>query len=57
MAVSYIFPSDIEQFKSENKLDSLDFDFITVEEEYDVLKSMLEEHVKYTNSTKAKNLS
>ncbi|MGW7850035.1 glutamate synthase large subunit [Staphylococcus xylosus] len=54
--VSYIFPSDIEQFKSENKLDSLDFDFITVEEEYDVLKSMLEEHVKYTNSTKAKKI-
>src|SRR5699024_5042580 len=27
--VSYIFPSDLEKFKSENQLDSLDLDFIT----------------------------
>jgi len=52
--VSYIFPSDIAQFKEENSLDTLDFDAITVDEERAVLKEMLEEHVKYTDSTKAK---
>ncbi|PTE93581.1 hypothetical protein, partial [Staphylococcus equorum] len=28
--VSYIFPSDVKQFKKEHKLDTLDFDAITV---------------------------
>ena len=51
--VSYIFPSDVERFKEVNKLDTLDFDFVTVEEERNVIKAMLEEHVKYTNSKKA----
>src|SRR5699024_4309053 len=45
-----------EKFKSENQLDRLDLDFITVAEEYEVLKSMLEAHVQYTNSTKAKKI-
>lgn len=54
--VSYIFPSDVKQFKKEHKLDTLDFDAITVKEERSVLKEMLEAHVKYTDSTKAKEI-
>ncbi|MFY2827669.1 glutamate synthase large subunit [Staphylococcus arlettae] len=54
--VSYIFPSDVEQFKQDNALDTLDFDEVTVDEERSVLREMLEEHVKYTNSKKAQAL-
>ncbi|UQW81338.1 glutamate synthase large subunit [Staphylococcus edaphicus] len=54
--VSYVFPSDTAQFKKDNQLDSLDFDGITVNEERNVLKEMLEAHVKYTNSSKAKKI-
>lgn len=51
--VSYIFPSDVEAFKKEHKLDSLDFDTISVKAEREILNDMLQAHVKYTQSTKA----
>ncbi|MGO2109738.1 MAG: glutamate synthase subunit alpha, partial [Staphylococcus equorum] len=51
--VSYIFPSDVEAFRKEHKLDSLDFDTISVKAEREILKDMLQAHVKYTQSTKA----
>ncbi|TGV01897.1 hypothetical protein EN816_37880, partial [Mesorhizobium sp. M8A.F.Ca.ET.173.01.1.1] len=54
--VAYIFPSDIEKFKEEHQLDSLDFDEITVAAEENVVKEMLEDHLLYTNSTKAKTI-
>lgn len=54
--VSYVFPSDVAQFKAQNQLESLDFDAITVDEERNVVKDMLEAHVKYTDSTKAKEI-
>ena len=54
--VAYIFPSDVEKFKEAHQLDSLDFDEITVEAEKNVVKEMLEDHLLYTNSTKAKNI-
>ncbi|RIP15624.1 glutamate synthase subunit alpha, partial [Staphylococcus gallinarum] len=49
--VSYVFPSDVAQYKAQNQLESLDFDAITVDEERNVVKDMLEAHVKYTDST------
>src|SRR5699024_8623111 len=54
--VPYFFPSDVEKFKEAHKLDSLNFDEITVEAEKNVVKEMLEDHLLYTNSTKAKNI-
>ncbi|MDN8918434.1 hypothetical protein Q0O76_14065, partial [Staphylococcus aureus] len=47
---------DVEKFKEAHQLDSLDFDEITVEAEKNVVKEMLEDHLLYTNSAKAKNI-
>ena len=54
--VAYIFPTDIQQFIEANQLSTLDFERVEVEEEFNVLKSMLEQHVHYTGSTKAKRI-
>src|SRR5699024_476991 len=53
--VAYIFPSDIEKFKEEHQLDSLDFDELTVAAVKNVVREMLEAHLLYTNTTKAQN--
>lgn len=54
VGVAYIFPDDVEHFKSYNALPTLDFDTITEPEEFSIIKDMLEEHVQYTDSKKAK---
>lgn len=51
--VSYIFPSDVATFKAQNQLDSLDFDEVVDEEEKEMLKAMIQRHLKYTDSQKA----
>ena len=51
--VSYIFPSDVATFKTQNQLDSLDFDEVVDEEEKEMLKAMIQRHLKYTDSQKA----
>ncbi|PTF20195.1 glutamate synthase large subunit [Staphylococcus devriesei] len=52
--VCYIFPSDIKQFKRINTLPTLAFKKVSHKEEKELLKSMLEAHYRYTQSTKAK---
>ena len=54
--VCYIFPSDIEAFKKANQLPTLAFKRVQHDEEKQLLKSMLEEHYRYTESTKAKDI-
>ena len=54
--VCYIFPSDIEAFKKANQLPTLAFKRVQHDEEKHLLKSMLEEHYRYTESTKAKDI-
>ncbi|UXR67302.1 glutamate synthase large subunit [Staphylococcus pasteuri] len=54
--VSYIFPSDVNEFKEKHALSTLEFSDVTYEEEKQFIKSMLEAHVKYTHSSKAQTL-
>ena len=51
--VCYTFPSDIETFKRINQLPTLAFKEVRHEQEKALLKSMLEEHYRYTQSTSA----
>ncbi|PNZ30601.1 glutamate synthase large subunit [Staphylococcus petrasii] len=51
--VCYIFPSDIETFKRVNALPTLAFKKVSHDEERNLLKTMLEEHYHFTQSTKA----
>ncbi|GGI43168.1 glutamate synthase large subunit [Mammaliicoccus stepanovicii] len=54
--VCYALPTDVKAFKDTNQLDSLEFETLTDQNEILNLKHMLEEHVKYTNSKKAKSV-
>ena len=52
--VCYVAPSDIDAFKRTNALDTLEFETLKDKSEITNLKLMLEDHVKYTDSKKAK---
>lgn len=54
--VSYIFPSDVAAFKAAHALNTLDFDTVTDAKEAEMLKQMLDNHVTYTQSTKAQRI-
>ena len=54
--VSYVFPSDINQFKTQHALNTLEFSEVMYDEEKQFIKKMLESHVKYTHSSKAQNI-
>ncbi|HCW36584.1 MAG TPA: glutamate synthase subunit alpha, partial [Staphylococcus sp.] len=52
--VCYALPTDVEAFKKDNELDTLEFETLKDPDEIENLRHMLEEHVRYTNSKKAK---
>ena len=54
--VSYVFPSDISQFKTQHALNTLEFSEVMYDEEMQFIKKMLESHVKYTHSSKAQDI-
>lgn len=54
--VCYVFPSNLELFKRKNQLPTLAFERVTHKEEKALLKTMLEEHYRYTQSTKAASI-
>ncbi|WP_312684526.1 glutamate synthase large subunit [Mammaliicoccus sciuri] len=51
--VCYALPTDVEAFKKDNELDTLEFETLKDPDEIANLRHMLEEHVRYTNSKKA----
>ena len=54
--VCYVFPSDVEAFKATHALETLAFKQVVHQEEQALIRQMLEAHIAYTNSTKARDV-